>query len=405
MVIDMNLTYAFTARQSGSKKMISGLICAQNDVFALSRIKKMGFSAPSVKLDVMQTLSTGFGFVMPDDFDLREKARFYETISKRIRLGGTFSDALESAKEYIEDGRLLSAVAIASVVHASGERPWKALEIAGFNKRDVMVIKALDLVGGLDKAFGDLSQEAKLRNQTANAVKSAMRMPKAMLTIFYFALPAFFGVLGPKMLGFFKKLGNNIKMPEDIQMLYAFVGEVNANPVFWTLIWLSLGGGIALLLKSQYFQKLKEKFKSFHELDLKSEHTQLWTVYALMYSAGISPQEICTILRPTTKLAMTSQSLHAMSKRLSAGSDEVSAIEAAKFPRFVIAGYRSAKDSGDLPDGLRSFCAMLQEDVQILTEKVQGFLQKVALLVMSLLILAVFYITYYPIAGPMLQSL
>jgi hypothetical protein len=58
-----------------------------------------------------------------------------------------------------------------------------------------------------------------------------------------------------------------------------------------------------------------------------------------------------------------------------------------------------------LPDGLKSFCLMLQEDVQVLTEKVQATLQKLSLCIAVVLILAVFYITYYPIAGPMLQSL
>lgn len=401
----MNLTFAFSARQPMSTKTVSGLITAESDVFAMARIKKMGFINPQVTLAIMPTLSTGFGLLQPTDFDLREKARFYETISKRIKLGGTFKDALDSAKEYIEDGRLLSAVAIASAAQESGMRPWRAMEMGGFAHRDVMVVKALDMVGGLDKSFWDLAQEAKLRHQTENAVRGAMRMPQTMTVMFYFALPLFFGVLGPQMLSFFKKLGNTVNIPSDIQALYSFVGEVNSSPVIWFLVWLAMGFGGWLLLKSNLWQELKSHIKSFHDLDLKSEHAQLWSVYALMYSANIAPQEICAILRPACKLAITGESLYVMSRRLDAGADEVSALEAAQFPRFVNAGYRSAKDSGDLPDGLKSFCQMLQEDVQVLTQRVQAVLQKISLAIGAILILAVFYITYYPIAGPMLQSL
>jgi type II secretory pathway component PulF len=401
----MNLTFAFSARQPVGTKTVSGLITAESDVFAMAKVKKMGFINPVVSLDIMHTLATGFGFFKPGDFDLREKARFYETISKRIKLGGTFKDALDSAKEYIEDGRLLSAVAIASAAQESGLRPWKAMEMGGFAHRDVMVVKALDMVGGLDKSFWDLAQEAKLRHQTQNAVRGAMRMPQTMTIMFYFALPLFFGVLGPQMLSFFKKLGSTVNIPPDIQALYSFVGEVNDNPVMWFLAWIAMGFGAWMLLKSTLWQEIKSHIKSFHDLDLKSEHAQIWSVYALMYSANIAPQEICAILRPACKLAVTGESLYVMSRRLAAGADEISALEAAQFPRFVNAGYRSAKDSGDLPDGLKSFCQMLQEDVQVLTEKVQAVLQKISLAIAVVLVLAVFYITYYPIAGPMLQSL
>lgn len=400
----MNFTYSFTARQNNNKS-ITGLVVAESDAFAMNNVKKMGFQSPSVTLDLWRTLETGFGLIKDEDFDLREKARFYETISKRIKLGGTFKDALDSATEYIEDGRLLSAVAIASAAQESGMRPWRSLEIGGFSHRDVMVVKALDMVGGLDKSFWDLAQEAKLRSQTDNAVRSAMRMPKTMSIMFYLSLPLFFGVLGPQMLKFFKKLGSTVNVPSDIQALYSFVGEVNESPLLWISVWLLLGFGAYILLKSSLWQEFKAHIKSFHDLDLKSEHAQIWSVYALMYSANIAPQEICSILRPTCKLATTGESLYVMSRRLSAGADEISALEAAQFPRFVNAGYRSAKDSGDLPDGLKSFCQMLQEDVEVLTEKVQAALQKLSLGIAVLLILAVFYITYYPIAGPMLQSL
>lgn len=400
----MNFTYSFTARQINNKA-ITGLVMAESDAFAINSVKKMGFQSPRVTLDLWRTLESGFGLIQQGDFDLREKARFYETISKRIKLGGTFKEALDSATEYIEDGRLRSAVAIASAAQESGMRPWRSLELGGFSRRDVMVVKALDMVGGLDRSFWDLAQEAKLRNQTDNAVRSAMRMPKTMATMFYLSLPLFFGILGPQMLRFFKKLGAGVNIPPDIQALYGFVEEVSLNPMIWTSVWLACGCGGYMLLKSSLWQELKASIKSFHDLDLKSEHAQIWSVYALMYSANIAPQDICTILQPTCKLLATGESLYVMSRRLSAGADEISALEAAQFPRFVNAGYRSAKESGDLPDGLKSFCQMLQEDVQVLTERVQAALQKLSLGIGVMLILAVFYITYYPIAGPMLQSL
>jgi type II secretory pathway component PulF len=401
----MKLTWKFTAKKANGKP-VTGLVVAESEVFAIARVRKMGFTQAQANLELLQTLLTGFGLFMPSDFNLREKARFYETTSRRLKTGGTLKDAFEAAKEYIDDGRLLSAVSIAVAAQDGGEQAWKAMEIGGFPKRDVMVIKALDQMGGLSSAFRDLAAEVKLRYQTENAISKALSTPKFMATFMYSFVPVIFTFIAPNMNKAFKDMGSRITVPPEIKAFYAFADMVNQSPRLWTVLYVLVGIGFVAVIKSGVLGRIMQNlFKPFRDLSIKSEHAQIWTVYGLMYGANINPVEICTTLRPACKLSETSESLNVMGRRISAGASEVSAVEAASFPRFVVAGYKSAKEGGNLPEGLRTFTEMLNEDVSLLSDKLKDFLERASLFVGVALVFLMMYFTYYPVVGPMLQSM
>lgn len=400
----MKLTWKFNAKKANGKP-VSGLVVAENEVFAVARVRKMGFSHVQAGLDLWQTLITAFGLFMPSDFNLREKARFYETTSRRLKTGGTLKEAFEAAKEYIDDGRLLSAVSIAVAAQDGGEQAWRAMEIGGFPRRDVMVIKALDQMGGLASAFRDLAAEVKLRNQTEIAISKALSTPKFMLGFMYCFVPVVFVYIAPNMIKGFKEMGSRITVPPEIKAFYEFAQVVNAQPHVWGLIYLLLGMGFVAVARSGILSRAAQNiFKPFRDLSIKSEHAQLWTVYGLMYGANINPVEICQTLRPACKLIESAESLSVMGRRMAAGASEVSAVEASSFPRFVVAGYKSAKEGGNLPEGLRTFTEMLNEDVTILSEKLKEFLERASLFMGVGMVLAMMYFTYYPVIGPLLQS-
>ena len=80
-------------------------------------------------------------------------------------------------------------------------------------------------------------------------------------------------------------------------------------------------------------------------------------------------------------------------------------MQSAGFPKFVVSGYRAARDSGSLPDGLKSFTGMLNEDIEMLTAQTKAWLQLMSLLIMALAVMGIFYVVYFPIVGPALNSL
>ena len=398
----------FTAQapNAGDKRKIQGMVQASSEVYAMARVKRMGFKRPQVRVNAMQTLSSGFGWIVRSDFDLRDKARLYETLGKRLQRDGSLLAALESAQEYLQDGRLKGAVAILAAQVNDGQALHAAMQTAGFSLRDSMVVRALSESGNAYQAFTDLAAEARTRYQRDTALSSALRMPILMMIGLYLALPAFFLGLGPKIIKFFKRLGTqNTNIPDSIKTIYGLVDWVNGNVQIAALIYIGLGLGAIALWKSSIWSTLALKIKAFRDLSLKSEHAAIWSVYGLMYAAGIPGQDICTVLKPATQLKSTAEALARMSKRLAAGSDDRDAVQSAGFPKFVVAGYRAARDSGSLSDGLKSFTAMLNEDIELLTAQTKAWLQLMSLVIMAFAVLGIFYVVYYPIAGPVLNSL
>jgi len=390
----------------GDKRKIQGMVQASSPVYALARVKRMGFKRPQVRVNVSQTLSSGFGFIVQSDFDLRDKARLYETLGKRLQREGSIITALESAQEYLQDGRLKGAVAIVAAQVNDGQPLHAAMQTAGFTPRDAMVVRALSEAGNAHQAFTDLAAEARTRYQRDTALSSALRMPILMLLALYLALPAFFLGLGPRIMQFFKRLGTqSTNIPDAIKSIYATVDWVNLNVQLALLVYVAIGLGAIALWKSPLWSRLALKIKAFRDLALKTEHASLWSVYGLMYAAGIPGQDICTVLRPAAQMQQTSEALLRMSKRLAAGSDDRDALQSAGFPSFVVSGYRAARDSGSLADGLKSFTSMLNEDIEMLTTQTKAWLQLVSIFLMSGAVMGVFYVVYYPVAGTVLNSL
>jgi type II secretory pathway component PulF len=394
-----------TIGRPGGKK-IEGLVQAATPRKAAAQVKRMGFVRPLISVDVGASVTSGFGWISKQDFDLRDKGRLYRTLGQRLKRDGSLVSALESAQDYLEDGRLKSAVAVLAAQINDGHPVHEGMLSAGFPSRDAMVVRALGESGAMHRAFTDLSAEALARHARNTALSSALRMPIIMVFMVFMALPLFFFGLGPKMSAFFAKLGTRgSSIPDDIKAIYDLVAWANANVVFAVSIWLALGGLGLLAWHSPTWRNLAMRIKTLRDLTEKSEHAALWSVFGLMYGAGIPSQDICETLRPACSLERNKTSLRRMAKHLASGADDGEAVASAGFPRFVVSGYRAAKDSGSVSDGLASFAELLNEDIQILTEKTQGLMQLLSLTIMSLTVLGVFYIVYYPIAGPALNSL
>ncbi len=397
--------FSATNTQNGGKKT-EGLVRAVSASKAAAQVRRMGFIRPSISFDFMASLSSGFGWLPKHDFDLREKGRLYRTLGQRLRRDGSLVSALESAQDYLEDGRLKGAVAVLASQITDGHPVHEAMLTAGFPSRDAMVVRALGDSGSMHKAFTDLSAEALSRHERNAALSSALRMPIIMVFVVFMALPAFFFGLGPKMSEFFSKLGTrNSSIPDDIKAIYELVAWANNNVALSVSIWLGLGLAGLLLWHSPLWSSLAMRVKTFRDLTEKSEHASLWSVFGLMYGAGIPSQDICETLRPACKMERNKVSLRRMARHLASGADDGDAVASSGFPRFVVSGYRAAKDSGAISEGLASFAELLNEDIQILTEKTKGLMQLLSLIIMSLTVLGVFYIVYYPIAGPALNSL
>lgn len=405
----IELTYSFTALPANAgpaTRRVSALVKASSRIAAGSKIRRMGLTKPRIQLALGATLQDGAGLLpAPKDFDLREKSRLFDTLGRRLKRGGGIIQALESAVDYLSDGRLKSAVALTNAQINLGHDVGEAMRVAGFNVRDCMVIKALGESGAMHKAFTDLAADAKTRLARARSLESALRMPAIMLVALYLLIPAFLLGLAPRIAVFFSRLDTKFRLPESVTAIYDFSAWAVKNTSAYTVLWIALGVATVMLIKSSIWSTLAMRIDFVRNLVEKREHAALWSAYSVMYASGIPPMDALDVLSDTATLPTTRQALTRMAKRIRGGSTEISAIAASGLPEFVLSGYKAAAESGSTSEGLAIFASMLDEDAQIMTERAKAILEISSLVLMATIVLVTGYIVYFPIAGPMLQSL
>jgi len=405
----IELTYSFTALPTNAgpaTRRVSALVKAPNRIAAGAKIRRMGLSKPRIQLALGQTIQDGAGLLPPPkDFDLREKSRLFDTLGRRLLRGGGIIQAFESAVDYLSDGRLKSAVALATAQIQLGQDVGEAMRVAGFNRRDCMVIKALAESGSMHKAFTDLAADAKTRLARSRSLESAMRMPMVMLAALYLMIPAFLLGLAPKIAVFLSRLDTKFRLPDSVIAIYDLSAWAVKNTNAYAVLWIALGVATIMLIKSSIWSHLAMRIDFVRNLIEKREHAALWSAYSVMYASGIPPMDALDVLSETANLPQTRQALIRMSKRIRGGATEISAIAASGLPEFVLSGYKAAAESGSTSEGLSVFAAMLDEDAQIMTERAKAALELGSLVLMAAIVLATGYIVYFPIAGPMLQSI
>lgn len=398
----MKLTFSFRAETAQHRRQVSGLITADDAQVATFDLKKIGLTRADVTFNPIETLATWLG-AQPDQ---RELARFYRTLGDRLKNGGNPVDAVAGGLEYLDDDRLKTQVAIFAAQLAEGHKPADAMRLARFDARECMVVGAYATAGNYAEAFANLSLEIADRYRLMRSIKGMLRMPQIMATLVWFVgLPGVFLGLAPSMMKFFKQAGNTLKIPDSIQAFYAFVGWTQENP--WPALALYLGIPTAIWwgIKTPWFKAQLERIKVIHQLSVRNDHAMLWGAYAVLYRAGINPAEICPMLAKTAARDDTRESLVVMGRRLKGGDDEVSAVDIAKFPKFVLDQYRAAKSSGSLADGLQRFVSDLKDDVEVLTKKLSDITDLGSKVGLALLALALAYVVLYPAIGPALSNL
>ena len=339
----MKLVYTFTATHPTRRERISGLIDAQSRASAIYSVKKMGLERIALKLNISQTiysLISGTRSVSPP-----ELARFYQTLSRRLLLRMDEAEILRTAQDYLIDGRMRSAAAIMYAQRRSNVSLGQSMLSAGLPERDASVIMAIESRSAQKaSAFADLARETQERFQLGRDLKGLFRMPKVLAAIVWFAGGPFLVLLiMPVQIATSNQF--DITLPSWIAAYYAAITWLNDHLVIATIIYLAVPAGLIALLKSSFVQKQVERISVVKRfLDLR-EHAALWGSFAMLYGAGEIAQRICVLLRKTVSLPNTAQCLDRMARAHLAGRDNIVAVRAAMWPRWVesalIAAYQT----------------------------------------------------------------
>jgi type II secretory pathway component PulF len=400
----MQLAYTFSAKTSVTGKTVAGVVFSQNLPMATYKVTKMGFTSPRLKVDWNLSLSSVFGLLRPTDFNLREKARLFQSLSKRITTDNNLVRALGGLQENVDDPFLRNAINVMMGSMLNGAKPEDAMQAAGFGQRDCKVVAALSTSGQIPKAFKDLATEADSEHKKAQAISKALLMPKVMTGLMYVATFLFLVFGAPRMTKFFKQLGGDFQLPWMIQWIYDVADIASKSPFVFGACWLA--AGVALYASKVWggWHDLWRKIPTWRALSEKAEQISVWSIYSIMYDAGIPPAQICRDLILTASSQGTKKALADLAKCFQTGGQDGVVIERSALPRFAIAAYKQAKESGDFSANLRDDVSYWRDDVEVLTDKLSAALQLMSLAFMAVIVLLAVSAFYLPVVLPTLTK-
>ena len=392
--------YSFTAKNR-NRELINGVIYAADADAAYIKLSQMGYSPSDIpKLNVKYSIQN----LLSSGFNKRELARFYASMSKRLKNGRSVPEGLENAVEFVDDPKLKQALIMMRQFVQEGNSLASAMKMSNFPLRDVEVVRSTADAGKSADSMERIAVELHRSEALRKSIMSVLRMPIVILFIMY---AAFYGVLvfiAPAMFKFFKTALTNVKLPAYAKSFYEFAEVFKANLVVGTIIYIGILVAVVWFVRSSMFRRMIERFKLVKIISERSDMANLWTSFAMLYDAGINSEESTKLLANAAAREESKDNFLNMNRLLRSGLNIVESAPKAGFPVYVVRGLQAADSSGDLVAGVEDMCKDLSQDVEEYTAKLKDFIQLLSVALLSAFVLLFFMVSYFPIISATLSQ-
>lgn len=398
----MDFAYKYRSKTARGR-VVAGIAYASSKALAIGQLRRGGLAPFEINMDLPKTL---VGLVKTG-FSTRDLARFYATIGRRIKKDKPLVEGLSNAADFVQDSRLRQAIQVMRLAIMDGRGEGDAMAIAGFSPRDSKIVAASATAGRVGDAFVSLSREATREGQLKSGLWAIFTMPMFLMALIYAGFYAALVLAAPNTIAFLKQADVSIsKMSEFHQNYFAFAVWFNDNLLLNSIgFWLAPAAGIFLVAKLNVLSWLADKFRWLREISIKTDAAMLWSSYALLYDANISPREICKLLQPTAVREDSRLAMRKMQLMLNNGVSQEEAVSRAGFQPFVVEAVKSSLSAGDLAQGLRELCDSLEEDILVITQILKDAMKVVSLIVLGIGVGALFMVSYFPLVSAVLQNL
>lgn len=393
----MEFAYAFTAR-TGRNRPMAGIVYAPDADLAFAKLRRNGLTPTEVQFRAGASLRN---FIQPG-FDAKDLVRLYRTLGRRMNNGRSILDGLESSTEFVRNERLRQAALMMRQGILDGKPEHEAMLAAGFDQRDAMVIRAAIQSGKVGDSFLQVAHDLEQKNNMRETVRAIFRMPSMMLL----AMWAFFYLvlywITPKTMTMLKNI--NAKAPPFNQAVFDFSNLFNTNLFLFSLLWIAVPIGVAMAIRSRYFERLADQWQLMRMIAIKADMSTAWLGFALLFDASVPPAECARIIREACLRTDSQAAFGLLERYIHAGMYLEDAVSRAEFPHFIIDGVKAAATGGQTVQGLRDMTADLAEDLAMLTTQLKDTLQIASLGLMGGAVFLFFFITYYPMLSITLSN-
>lgn len=393
----MQFVYSFTYYYESEIR--DGALSASSKEDAIVKLNRIGLKPLKVTFNLMLTIK----LISSSEYDYKDLIRLYKTIGNRIAMGKGMIDGLESAGEFIFDKRLKFATLSMASELKMGNKIYDAMLKSGFNKIDAMVIKASEMSGNQAESFVRLAKEIARKNEISSSIKKIFVMPAITMFLIYvgcFAAPYFFGINTEKQLK-----GLNVKL-DDFDTYFKIAHFSHDNTIFYLMIAIAPLVGLFLLFKYGIIQQWLDKWKLWKSISVKSDLSNMWTAFAQLWDAGVTPEECAKLVIDSSERKDTKEAFGKLKKGLSSGKNISDATSKSGFIPVVTKGIRAADEGAALsfPEGVLSMAEELSADVIAMVEILKAWFMVSSTIAGGLGILFFVYIALGPIYITVLKS-
>lgn len=392
----MDKVYRFSFNKDGEGQ--TSQLIAEDKSEAYMKLEEMRIDAYEVKVDISSTLS------LRKDIPLRELARFYETMGKRIAAGAQISTGLEAAIDFSKDIRLKTSISTLKNATDEGFGFGESMERAGFPMRHAKAISSVEQAGATDATFLSLAEECRREEKMASDLSKLLRMPKVFGTLVMMMFYGAFGFLSPMILEKLADIVGEDKLSPFVYSYYQFVKLFSNNIYISTPIYFGIFIGLLFLFKSKAFKALFDKIRVFHEISERGDMASLWLRFGLMYESGMNSQNAAILVSESAKRDDSRMSFISLENHLAAGYGMAKSVETAGFPSYVTRAIKSGEIAGDEGEAMMELSKELFEDVDMLVSQITDTAQTMVTIGMAIVVCIFFMLTYYPLLSTIMSQ-
>lgn len=387
----MEMAYRYVARASNGNA-VEGVVFADSLEMATIKVRQIGHKPVELAWDLKGSVNA----FLHKEFNEKDLARFYLSLGKKIEKGGSLIEGVTQAMDFVNDTKLLTALGTMRDTLMDGATIGNAMAMAGFPQRDVAAVAALDNIGKASRVFQTMGEETRRRLRLRQMLRKTLSTPKFFMGIVFVLTYGSVAWAAPQI----KKLLSGtpkLDLPSYAKAYYAMSDVVNQHIVLASVLYLLLGIGAVWFTHTDAFRRLTNQLPNLKRLSERTDLASLWGSYGLLFQSGMNYAKAAKLISKAAVRPESSQWFNEFGNLLDAGVPIEEAVRRAGFPRYICNAIAAAASGNELDKGMNQLASDLMEEVEELSERLARNMDNWFKIVMGLVLIGFFFISYYPI--------
>ena len=389
------MIFSYQAK-NGPTEIIKGQIDAANYTEAIKLVEAKGFVP--IEVAPAKAGSTVSSTAQKPHLSLkRKKVSVYEVCIFTRQMAGFLKasvpllSALELIRQETRQGTLHQVLTQVTRKIRDGGRFSDALEAAGcraFDTRYISMVRSGETGGSLDNILETLANYLEREEEIQGQVKTALAYPILVILVGIGTIFFLFTFCIPRLSSLFRQAYGKLPLPTKILMSFAQPGW---QTFFWVLLLVVASTCVYFFCGGEKQKKAVDRFLMrvpiLGQVKLKSDIARFCETLSMLIENGIPVYQAIEVTRPVLGNELLKNSLKEAQNRILSGERMTAVLrDSPHFPPFVVQMISVGEESGRLVESLREVARFYSREslhgIKILT----SLLEPAFILVLSMVV-------------------